>query len=304
MRRTSGSVFGLMVAVLSVAVPASTWAATELEALRADLRQTQEEFRKLLELQQQTQRRMEELQKKMEAVESAARAQAQPPAVAPAPPAAMPAPAAPASPVPPGRLGFSVAGRPLLFDLGVVGSLVGSLSSARDPLLGRRPTFIGRENRVFPHEIEIGATGSVDPYVRADVFFEFAEEGEIEDGSVRRSIGTTLDEAYLTTLALPYGFQVRGGRLRPQFGLLNHIHPGELPQVDAPNALTNFFGDERLRENGIEVSWVAPLPFYLELRAGAFSGDNEVSFGRGSIRNPLGTFRAKTFFEFGDDHAL
>lgn len=304
MRRVSGPIFGLMVAVLSVAGPASSWGATELEALRDDLRRTQEDFRKLLELQQQTQRRMEELQKKMEAVESAARAQAAPPPSAPVPPTTAPAAAAPPSPVPPGRLGLNVAGRPILFDLGISTDIVGSLSSARDPLQGRRPTFIGRENRIFPREIDLALSGSVDPYIRADVFLEFSEEGEIEDGQVRRSLGAGIEEAYLTTLSLPYGLQVRGGRLRPVFGLLSHLHAHALPQVDAPNVLTNFLGEERLRENGVEVSWAAPLPFYLELRSGVFNGDNEVSFGRGSIRNPLVVTRLKSFFELADEHAL
>ncbi len=288
---------GAAAAASLLAPPAPLQAATELEALRDDLRRTQEDFRKLLELQQQTQRRMEELQRKMEDVESAAKAQAVPPPAAPAPPTAAPAAAAPPSPVPPGRLGFSVGGRALLFDLGVTGSFIGNLTSARDASIGQRATFVGRENRVFPSEIEIAATGAVDPYVRADVFFEFSEEGG-------REIGASIEEAYLTSLSLPWGFQVRGGRMRPQFGLLGHLHLHDMPQIDAPNVLTNFFGDERLQENGVEVSWVAPLPFYLEARTGIFNGDNAVSFGRGSIRNPLVTGRVKTFFELGDDHGL
>lgn len=313
MRRILGPIFGLMLGVSLVAEPASSRGATELEALRDDLRRTQEEFRKLLDLQQEMQRRMEGLQRKLEAVEVAAKArsgaaqgggagESRPP---PSPP---PAPAASAQVAPPapaaGLRGPTVGGRQLLFDVGVVGSFVGSLSSARDPLRGRIPTFIGRENRIFPQEVELSASGAVDPYVRADIFFEVAEDGEVEDGRVRRRLEASLEEAYLTTLSLPYGLQMRGGRMRPHFGLLNHIHPGELPQVDAPNVLRNFFGEERLKENGVEVSWVAPLPFYLELRGGAFSGDNEMSFGRGSIRNPLGVFRVRSFFELGDDHAL
>jgi hypothetical protein len=277
--------------------PAPLDAATEIETLRDDLRRTQEDFRKLLDLQQQTQRRMEELQKKMDAVESAARAQAAPAPTAPAPPATAPIAAAPPSPIPPGRLGFSLGGRALLFDLGVTGSFIGNLTSARDASIGQRATFPGLENRIFPSEIEIAASGAVDPYVRVDTFFEFAEESG-------REIGASIEEAYLTTLALPWGFQIRGGRMRPQFGLLGHLHLHDMPQIDAPNVLTNFLGQERLQENGAEVSWVAPLPFYLEARTGIFNGDNAVSYGVGSIRNPLITGRVKTFLELGDDHGI
>ncbi len=304
MRRTLLSLAGVGLAASLAAGPCTADGATEMEALRDDVRKTQEEFRKLLELQQQTQRRMEELQKKLEAVESAAKAQAPPPPAAPAPPAPTPVAEVPVSPIPPGRLGFTLAGRPLLFDLGATADFVGNLSSARDPLIGQRPTFIGQQNRIFPREIDVALTGVVDPYIRGDIFLEFAQEGEIENGSVTRSFKAGLEEAYLTTLSLPWGLQTRGGLMRPQFGLLNHLHAHELPQVDAPNVLTNFFGQERMTESGVEMSWVAPLPFYLELRSGVFNGDNETSFGRGSIRNPLVTGRIKTFFELADDHAI
>ncbi len=289
----------LLAALATLPFPSLAPAATELEALRDDLRRTQDDFRKLLELQQQTQRRMEELQKKLEAVEAAAKAQA-----APAAPTPVPAPASAPAAAPAGRTGPTIAGRPLLFDISAGVDAVGSLSSARDPILGRIPTFIARENRVFPREVELHLGGAVDPYIRGDIFLELSEEGEIEDGRARRRIEASIEEAYLTALTLPFGLQARMGRMRPHFGLLNTAHAHDLPQVDRPNALRNFLGEEQLKENGVELSWVAPLPFYLELRAGAFNGDNEISFGRGSIRNPLGIFRVKTFFELADAHAL
>jgi hypothetical protein len=304
MRRMLAPVFGLMVAAFLIAEPAPSRAATELEALRDDLRRTQEDFRKLLDLQQQTQRRMEELQKKMDAVESAARAQAAPAPTAPAPPATAPIAAAPPSPVPPGRLGFSMGGRALLFDLGVAADTVGNLSSARDPQAGQVPTFPGQANRIFPREMEIAVQGAVDPYVRGDVIFEFGQEGEIQNGGVTRSFTAELGEAYLTTLSLPWGLQFRGGLVRPQFGLLNHLHAHDLPQTDAPNVLVNFLGQEGLKESGVELSWVPPLPFYLEVRGGAYNGDSDPSFGGGNIRNPMLIGRIKTFFELGDNHGL
>ncbi len=307
MHRALGPVLGLILAVSSVAGPVSSWAASELEALREDLRRTQEDFRKLLDLQQQTQQRMEELQKKMEGIEKAAAQPAPAPVPAPPPVAAAPAPTPPGLPIPPGRLGLNVAGKTLLFDLGVVGSVIGSLSDARDPLRGRRPTFIGQENRIFPQEMEIAAQGFVDPYVRADFFFDFGEEVDIDrarGARPARSLGAALEEGYITTLSLPWGFQIRGGRMRPQFGLLGHIHAHDLPQIDPPNVLTNFLGPDRLDENGVEVSWLAPLPFFLELRGGVFSGDNETAFGVGSIRNPLVTGRIKTFLDINDDHGI
>jgi hypothetical protein len=195
-------------------------------------------------------------------------------------------------------------GRPLLFDLGVAADTVGNVSSARDPQAGQVPTFPGQANRIFPREMEIAVQGAVDPYIRGDVIFEFGQEGQIQNGTVTRSFTAELGEASFTTLSLPWGLQFRGGLVRPQFGLLNHLHAHDLPQTDAPDVLVNFLGQEGLKESGAELSWVPPFPFYLEFRGGAYNGDSDPSFGGGNIRNPLLIGRAKTFFELGDDHGL
>ena len=298
MRRMPRALARAALAVSVAAGPLSAEAATELESLRDDVRRTQEEFRKALELQQQMQRRMEELQKKLEALEEAERARAAQAAV-PAAPSQPPAPQLAAQP----RL--SIAGKPLLFDFGATADIVGSLSGrSKDPDGNSTATFLGRQNRVFPRSVELAVGGAVDPYVRGDFIFSFAEEAELRDGRVARTLNGTVEEAYFTALTLPFGLQARGGRMRPHFGLLNTVHEHDLPQVDVPDVLRNFLGEDVLHENGAEVSWVAPLPFFLEFRAGAFSGDNDVSFGRGSIRNPLVIGRMKTFFELADDHAV
>ena len=88
--------------------------------------------------------------------------------------------------------------------------------------------------------------------------------------------------------------------MRNRFGLTNQIHEHDLPFIDRPDVLVQFFGEEGLVEKGGEATWVPPLPFYLELLGGVFNGDNETAFGLGSIKNPLVTGRARTFFELGD----
>jgi hypothetical protein len=89
-----------------------------------------------------------------------------------------------------------------------------------------------------------------------------------------------------------------------RFGLLSHLHREALPQIDPPNVLTRFFGEEQFRETGAELSWVAPLPFFLEGLVGVFNGDNETSFGRGKLSRPLVTGRLRTFIELGDFGAI
>jgi hypothetical protein len=186
-----------------------------------------------------------------------------------------------------------------LFDMGIAGDFVANVTSSRVER-DQAGTFAGRENRVFPREIELALFGQVDPYVRATVILESAEE--FEDG--QRALEFGLAEAYLEFTDLPWGFQVKGGRERLRFGLLNESHLHDRPQTDSPAVLTRFFGEEGLNENGVEVSWVAPLPVYLQVILGVFNGDNEDAFGYGRLRDPLLSARLRTFFELGDRGAL
>jgi hypothetical protein len=189
---------------------------------------------------------------------------------------------------------YERSGKALLFDIGVAADFVAAFSGKKvdDADVG---TFPGRENRFFPREIELSLFGAIDPYARGEVRIEAAEE--FEDGERELHVG--LAEAHLTLTSLPWGFQTKMGLMRERFGLLNERHAHDLPQIDRPNVLVNFFGEEGLVESGAEVTWVAPLPFYLELLGGVFNGDNDVAFGRGSLRSPQLTGRARTFFELG-----
>jgi len=187
----------------------------------------------------------------------------------------------------------------LLFDIGVVSDFVGNFTQ-RNVDKANAGTFPGRENRFFPREVEVNLFGRIDPWAEGVVRFEFAEE--FEDG--QRATEAALAEAYLTLLTLPFGTQLRLGQMPVRFGLLSHLHREALPQIDAPNVLTRFFGEEQFRETGAELAWVAPLPVFLEGVVGVFNGDNETSFGRGKLSRPLVTGRLRTFFELGDFGAI
>jgi hypothetical protein len=181
----------------------------------------------------------------------------------------------------------------LLFDMGMVSDFVGNLTQ-RNVQRAEGGTFTGRENRFFPREVEVNLFGRIDPYAEGVIRFEFAQE------SSDREVSATLAEAHLTLLTLPFGTKLSVGQVPVRFGLLSHLHREALPQTDAPNVLTRFFGEEQFRETGAEISWVAPLPFYLEALAGVFNGDNETAFGRGNLKYPLVTGRLRTFFDLED----
>ena len=176
-------------------------------------------------------------------------------------------------------------GRVLLFDIGVSGDFVTDFTSQTREHR-QDGTFAGRENRLFPREVDLALFGRVDPYAGAVVRISAGEE--VETGSTSRDFGVKLDEANATLLSLPLGTTARFGLMRPRFGTLNSAHKDDLPQVDRPNVLTRFFGEEELDgEAGVEAFWVLPLSTYKRLSVGVFNGDNDVAFGRGSLRDPL-----------------
>ncbi len=186
------------------------------------------------------------------------------------------------------------AGR-FLFDMGIAGDFVANFTSSRVER-DQVGTFAGRENRVIPREIELSFFGQVDPYARATVILEAAEE--FEDGE--RALEFGLAEAYLELTSLPFGVGAKGGprsASASDSSTSSTFTTGRRPI--RPTVLTRFFGEEGLTEDGLEVSWVAPLPVYLQAIVGVFNGDNEEAFGYGSLRDPLLSARLRTFFELG-----
>jgi hypothetical protein len=309
----------LALGTLLAAAPA---AAQDAEALRRELQQLREQFERV---QREYRQAIETMSERLRRLEQAPGAPAGPTA---APAAPVPAPGAPAgAPAGPGaapgapptaaqptpapsavdwlrpRPPFALAERTgagrLLFDMGVAADFVADLTGGRVDR-AEVGTFAGRENRFFPREVELSLFGAIDPFARGEVRIEAAEE--FEDGE--RDLHVGLAEAHLTLTALPAGLGARLGLMRSRFGLLNPLHTDALPFVDRPNVLTRFFGEEGLVESGVEATWVAPLPLYVEALVGVFNGDTGPAFGRGSLRSPLLTGRLRTFLDFGDAGAL
>jgi hypothetical protein len=116
---------------------------------------------------------------------------------------------------------------------------------------------------------ELSLTGAVDPY--------FSGEAHI----VATPDGVELEEAFLTTSALPLGLQVEAGYSLTEFGLLNPTHAHAWDWLDQPVVNTRMFGGEGLRSPGARLAWLIPVPFFAELHAGvqnANEGDFTASF--------------------------
>lgn len=141
-------------------------------------------------------------------------------------------------------------------------------------------------------EFEIGFQGVVDPYFRADSFITFTLD----------SVG--VEEAYLTTLSLPFNLQIRAGKMRSKFGKLNlqHTHVQDFVDIALPNG--SFINGE-LSPVGVEFNYLLPLPWYAELSASINSPEGEgPTFVRSSDANNIGlllyTANLTNFFELSD----
>ena len=216
--------------------------------------------------------------------------QSAPPAAA-QPGAAQAAPGGPAAAPAQASTGGNPLARLLLLpDISAIGS--GALAydsydvearSPREDLHGQagKPTFLF-------DELELGLQAVVDPYVRADVFLSFDEHG------------AGIEEAYVTTLSLPASLQVRAGRFFTPFGRLNGQHGHTWDFVDAPLARSRLLAGDALGGPGVDLAWLAPLPWFAELRLAA----QNTEAAQSDAQELTGTARLTQYFQLTDAATL
>jgi hypothetical protein len=130
-----------------------------------------------------------------------------------------------------------------------------------------------RQNGFTLQSLELSLGGAVDPYFTADahitLFIDNAGETLLE-----------LEEAFATTQALPFGLQARVGFFLTEFGLINPTHVHAWDWVDQPVILSRLLGEDGLRQVGLRVSWLAPLPWFSQFYVGMQNarGETALSF--------------------------
>jgi len=135
-------------------------------------------------------------------------------------------------------------------------------------------------------ESELAIAANVDHMFRGTGIFSISSENEI-----------AVEEAYIQTLALSYGFTIKAGRFFSSAGYLNQIHAHAWDFTDVPLASKVFLGNQ-LSDDGIQLKWVAPTPFYFDLGAeagrgrhfpgGPEGGRDKNGFGMGNFFTHLG----------------
>jgi hypothetical protein len=87
-----------------------------------------------------------------------------------------------------------------------------------------------------------------------------------------------VENAYIETTSLPNGLGVRAGRFFSDIGYLNSHHAHTDNFYDRPLAYQAFLGGQ-YGDDGVQVHWLAPTPFFLQFGAEAFAGDQFPSGG-------------------------
>src|SRR5437899_6917161 len=246
---------GMAIAVLALGVAAlprgvraqSEELRRELEAMRKQLKQMQEQ--------------LEKQQKLIDKLSAEKQAPAAPPAVATKPPESKTAEAAAADEE---RLKREVTENLMKRLRPQLAAANKTFPSQFNPAIGLIVDTVGSYGSKTRGDFELraaelGISASVDPFARGYAIITGSNQG-----------GFDVEEAAIVTTSLPYNLTFKGGRFFADFGRLSKFHDHDLPIVNRPNAIDRFIGGES-QADGVELSYLVPLPQYLTLTAGAYN---------------------------------
>ncbi|HSR16249.1 MAG TPA: hypothetical protein VLL51_10875, partial [Gemmatimonadales bacterium] len=110
-------------------------------------------------------------------------------------------------------------------------------------------------SRFSVREIEVALQAAVDPYFRGDVYLGFNDEE-----------GVSVEQAFMTATALPWGLEARLGRFFIPVGKQSTVHRHDLHTLEYPYVIQRFLSPEGLKGTGLYGSKIfSPFGFYQEL---------------------------------------
>ena len=112
-----------------------------------------------------------------------------------------------------------------------------------------------RKNGFTLQNVELSLAGAIDPYFTGETHLIFFVDPPTGDTKVE------MEEAFLTTSGLPFGLQVKAGFFFTEFGLINPNHPHAWHWQDQPIINTRLFGPDGMRQAGLRVGWLLPVPW-------------------------------------------
>lgn len=144
-------------------------------------------------------------------------------------------------------------------------------------------------------EAELSISSNIDTNFRGSAIFAFENEGG--------EFHFVPEEVFVETLSID-SVTFRLGKFYPFFGRSNQWHTHAFPFIDANQTREQIFGEEGFNEVGLSVSYLAPTPWYLELVAQVFNGDNERAFASGVNDDVVGVYYLKSLWDLNGDSTL
>jgi hypothetical protein len=124
----------------------------------------------------------------------------------------------------------------------------------------------GMEDGFNLRHLELQFSADVDPYFKGSAIAAIDLEG------------AEIETAEIETTCLPVGLKLRGGKFFSDFGYINAQHAHSWDFTDQPLIYQLALGTHGLNEKGLQLTWLAPTPFYLLAGVEAFQGENEKMF--------------------------
>jgi hypothetical protein len=137
-------------------------------------------------------------------------------------------------------------------------------------------------------ESELALAANIDHHFRGTLIASISPED-----------GIGVEEGYIQTLSLSYGFTAKAGRFFSAVGYQNQVHAHAWDFTDAPLANKVFLGNQ-LGEDGIQMKWVAPTSFYWDVGVEGGRG-RQFPAGPAGGRNKNGVSSGNVFTHVGGD---
>ncbi|MDH4944119.1 hypothetical protein [Sulfurimonas sp. C5] len=118
---------------------------------------------------------------------------------------------------------------------------------------------------------ELALQSIVDPYFSLTGIFHLSEDAfEVE-------------EAFGETTSLGYGLKAKLGKFRSDFGRINAQHQHVQDFSDMPLVYVSFLGEHGINDIGAQLQWTLPTDTYTMIGFEALQGKNPSMYGNGSI---------------------
>jgi hypothetical protein len=157
-------------------------------------------------------------------------------------------------------------------------------------------------------DVELFVAADVDTFARAYAIIAAHPKSFTRGTEDYGSAKPHVEEAAIQTTSLPYNLSIRAGRFFADFGYIPRRHAHDLPFIDRPGSVAQIFAEAQA--DGVEVTWLAPTPFFLKFTAAYASRFGEVVhypltfYNQQPVQGDTFLGKVTTYYDINDDHNI